>query len=75
MGDKAMYKFLDNNSSMEAYPVSYVNNPYVISQNDNVISINTFLQIDFTGQVNAETMIGRQYSAPRIASFKNLTIA
>jgi itaconate CoA-transferase len=64
MGDKAMYKFLDNNSSMEAYPVSYVNNPYVISQNDNVISINAFLQIDFSGQVNAETMTGRQYSAP-----------
>lgn len=64
MGDKAMYEFLNNNGSMEAYPASYVNNPYVIGQNDNVISVNSFIEIDFTGQVNAEYMLHHQYSAP-----------
>ncbi len=64
MGDKEMYEFLDNNSSMEAYPVNFVNDPYIIGQNDNVISINSFLQVDLMGQVNAEFMKGRQYSAP-----------
>jgi len=64
MGDKAMYEFLDNNSSMECYPVDYVNNPYIIGQNDNVISINAFVEVDFSGQVNAEFIKGRQFSAP-----------
>jgi itaconate CoA-transferase len=63
-GDKQMYDFLNNNASMEIYPVNYVNNPLIISQNDNVVSINSFLQVDLTGQVNAETIGGKQYSAP-----------
>ena len=63
-GDKKVYDFLNNNAIMEIYPASYVNNPNVISQNDNVISINGFLQIDLTGQVNSEGFAGRQYSAP-----------
>lgn len=63
-GNKKVYEFLNDNASMEIYPVNYVNNPLVISQNDRVISINGFLEIDLTGQVNAETVQGRQYSAP-----------
>lgn len=63
-GDKNVYEFLNNNASMEIYPVDYVNNPRVISQNDNVIAINGFLEIDFSGQVNAESIGKRQYSAP-----------
>ncbi|HVV69242.1 MAG TPA: acetyl-CoA hydrolase/transferase C-terminal domain-containing protein [Gammaproteobacteria bacterium] len=63
-GDKYVYDFLNHNASMEIYPVNYVNNPLVISQNDNVISINGFLEIDFAGQVNAESIGKRQYSAP-----------
>ena len=34
-----------------------------ISKNDNVVSINAALQIDLTGGVNAEHMLGHQYSA------------
>ncbi len=64
MGDTAMYDFLNDNSSMEAYPVDYVNNPFVIAKNDNVISVNAFIEVDFSGQVNAEFMAGRQFSAP-----------
>ena len=63
-GEKRVYDFLDNNAVMEIYPVDYVNNPVVISQNDQVISINSFLQIDLTGQVNSEGWGGKQYSAP-----------
>jgi itaconate CoA-transferase len=64
MGDRAMYEFLNDNASMEAYPVSYVNAPQVIALNDYVVSINAFLEVDFSGQVNAEFMAGHQYSAP-----------
>jgi itaconate CoA-transferase len=64
MGDRAMYEFLNDNASMEAYPVSYVNAPQVIALNDNVVSVNAFIEVDFSGQVNAEFMAGHQYSAP-----------
>lgn len=63
-GDRNLYEFLNDNSSMELYPVDYVNDPYVIGQNDNVISINAFLEVGLDGEVNAETVQGRQYSAP-----------
>lgn len=64
LGNSEMYAFLDNNSSMECYPVTYTNNPYIIGQNDNVISINSFVEIDLLGQVNAECINGKQFSAP-----------
>ncbi len=63
-GDEAFYEFLNNNSSMELYPVDYVNDPYVIGQNDRVISISAFLEVGLDGEVNSEAIEGRQYSAP-----------
>jgi itaconate CoA-transferase len=63
MGQKAMYDFLNDNPSVESHPVDYVNDPHVIAQNDNVVSINAALQIDLTGAVNAEHLLGHQYSA------------
>ena len=63
MGQKAMYEFLDNNPSVESHPVDYVNDPFVIAQNDGVVSINAALQIDLTGAANAEHLLGHQYSA------------
>jgi itaconate CoA-transferase len=63
-GDEAFYEFLNDNSSMELYPVDYVNDPYVIGQNDRVISISAFLEVGLDGEVNSEAIEGRQYSAP-----------
>ncbi|HZO83248.1 MAG TPA: acetyl-CoA hydrolase/transferase C-terminal domain-containing protein [Candidatus Binataceae bacterium] len=63
-GDAALYEFLHDNSGMELYPVDYVNDPYVIGRNDRVISINAFLQVGLDGEVNSETLNGKQYSAP-----------
>jgi len=63
-GDEAFYEFLDDNSSMELYPVDYVNDPYVIGRNDRVISISAFLEVGLDGEVNSEVIEGRQYSAP-----------
>jgi len=63
-GDEAFYEFLDDNSSMEAHPVDYVNDPYVIGRNDNVISISAFLEVGLDGEVNSESIAGKQYSAP-----------
>jgi len=63
MGEKSMYDFLDDNPAVESAPVDYVNDPRVIAQNDNVISINATIQIDLTGACNSEHMLGHQYSA------------
>ncbi len=63
-GDEEFYDFLNDNSSMELYPVDYVNDPYVIGQNDRVISISAFLEVGLDGEVNSEAIEGRQYSAP-----------
>jgi itaconate CoA-transferase len=61
-GDKKMYDFMDANPSMESYPVSYVNNPAVIAQNDRMISINSIIQVDLLGQCNAEFLHGSEFS-------------
>lgn len=63
MGQKRTYQFLHNNPSVESHPVDYTNNPAVIAMNDNVVSINSALQIDLTGACNAEHLVGHQYSA------------
>ena len=57
-----MYEFMDNNPTMESYPVSYVNDPAVIAKNENMISINSILEVDLLGQCNAEFMGGYQFS-------------
>lgn len=44
-------------------PVDYVNDPGIIAQNENVVSINATLQIDLTGACNSEHLFGHQYSA------------
>ncbi|KTD33687.1 4-hydroxybutyrate CoA-transferase [Legionella nautarum] len=54
IGDKSLYEFLNNNPSMVCLPVSYVNEPNIIGQNKHMISVNAFIEIDFSGQVNAE---------------------
>ncbi|KTC73814.1 4-hydroxybutyrate CoA-transferase [Legionella birminghamensis] len=61
IGDKALYKFINNNPSMVCLPVSYVNEPMIIGNNNMMTSVNAFIEIDFSGQVNAE-FIGHQFS-------------
>ena len=63
IGNKEMYDLLDKNPTFESFPVDYVNDDYIISQNDNVISINSTIEIDLTGACNSEHLKGHQYSA------------
>ena len=58
MGTKKLYEFVDHNPDVEMNPVDYVNDPFIIGQNEKMVSINSAIQVDFMGQVNAE-MIGR----------------
>ncbi len=54
------YDVLDNNPSMLCYPASYVNDAAVIEQIDNMISINSFVEIDLFGQVASESVAWKQ---------------
>ncbi len=58
MGTRKFYDFVDNNPDVVMRPVDYTNDPFVIGQHEKMISINSALQVDLMGQVNAE-MIGR----------------
>lgn len=64
MGSQALYDFINDNPGVECYGADFVNDPHVIAQNDNVISVNAFVEIDLNGQVNAEFIKNRQFSAP-----------
>jgi itaconate CoA-transferase len=61
-GLKDTYEFLNNNPSMESYPVSFTNEPAVIAQNENMISINSIIEVDLQGQCNSEFLGGSQFS-------------
>lgn len=55
-GSQRIYDFINNNPSVEMLPVDYVNNPSVIAQHPNFISVNGALEVDFWGQVCAESI-------------------
>jgi len=62
MGTEKLYKFVHNNPMVEMHSVDYTNNPAIIAKNDNVVSINSALQVDFNGQVVADTIGYKQFS-------------
>ena len=62
MGTRRLYDYVDNNPAVAMYPVQYVNDPYVIAQNDNLVSINSCVQIDIMGQVVSTSAGLRQIS-------------
>lgn len=62
LGSKRLYDYVDNNPIIELHPTDYVNDPFIIAQNDNMISINSAIEVDLTGQVAADSIGTRFYS-------------
>ncbi|NPA27303.1 MAG: acetyl-CoA hydrolase/transferase family protein [Chloroflexi bacterium] len=62
LGSQALYDFVDNNAMVEFHPTDYVNDPFVIAQNDNMVAINSAIEVDLTGQVCADSIGHRFYS-------------
>jgi acyl-CoA hydrolase len=62
LGTQRLFDFLDENPSFEFRSISYTNDPFVVAQNDNMVAINSALQIDLTGQVCADSLGTRPYS-------------
>lgn len=62
-GTKRLYDFMDDNPLIEFYPIDYVNDPTVIMRCNKVVSINSAVQVDFTGQICSESVGPYQLSS------------
>ena len=62
LGSKKLYDFIDNNPMIEFRPSEYTNDPFIVAQNNRMISINSAIEVDMTGQVCADSIGDRFYS-------------
>lgn len=61
-GTKELYKFVDNNPMIQLMPVDYTNDVGNIAKNDNVVAINSALEVDLMGQVVADSIGSKMFS-------------
>jgi len=62
LGTRRLFDFVHDNPIFELHPTEYVNDPFVIAQNDRMVAINSAIEIDLTGQVCADSVGTRLYS-------------
>jgi len=62
LGSQKLYDFVDDNPMVAMHPVTYTNDPYIAGQNDNLVTINSCIQVDLLGQVASETIGMTQFS-------------
>lgn len=62
LGTHALFRYIHNNPTFEFHPTEYVNDPFVIAQNERMVSVNSALEVDLTGQVCADSIGPRFYS-------------
>lgn len=62
VGTQELYDFVNLNEDIHIYPADYTNNPYIIGKNNNVVSINSCLELDYCGQISAESIGRKQFS-------------
>jgi acyl-CoA hydrolase len=62
LGSKKVFEFIHRNPEVEMHPVDFTNNPYIAGKNDNLICINSTLQVDFLGQCASESLGSVPYS-------------
>jgi acetyl-CoA hydrolase len=62
IGTRRLYDWVDDNPLIELHPTEYVNDPFVIAQNDRMVAINSAIEVDLTGQVCADSFGPRLFS-------------
>jgi len=62
LGTRKSYNFLDNNPIFEFHPQEYVNDPFIIAKNNNMVAINSAIEVDLTGQVCSDSIGTRFFS-------------
>ena len=63
LGTKRLYDWVDDNALIEMHRTEYINDPFVIAQNDRMVAINSAIEVDLTGQVCADSIGPKLYSA------------
>jgi len=56
LGSKKIYEFAHNNPIFEAHPTDYTNHPFKVAQNDNMVAVNSAIEVDITGQVCSDSI-------------------
>jgi len=62
LGTRKLFDFVDNNPLIELHPIEYANDPFIISQNEKMVAINSALEVDLTGQVCSDSIGASIYS-------------
>jgi len=62
LGTKQLYEWADDNPLIELHRTEYVNDPFVIAQNERMVAINSAIEVDLTGQVCADSIGPKLYS-------------
>lgn len=62
IGTRRLYQWVDDNPLIELHPTEYVNDPFVIAQNERQVAINSAIEVDLTGQVCADSIGSKLYS-------------
>jgi len=62
LGSRPLFDFIHNNPIVEFHPSDYVNDPFVIAQNDNMVAVNSAIEVDLTGQVCSDSIGDTIYS-------------
>lgn len=62
LGSKELYEFSNDNPMFELHPTDYTNDPFIASKNDNLVAINSAVELDFTGQICSGSIGPRIYS-------------
>ena len=62
IGTRRTFDYINDNPLFEFHPIRHTNDPFVIAQNDDMVAINSALQVDLTGQVCADSIGTRPYS-------------
>ena len=62
LGTKKLFDFVHDNPIFEFHPTAYTNDPFMIARNDNMVAINSAIQVDLTGQVCSDSLGQKFYS-------------
>jgi acyl-CoA hydrolase len=63
MGTRELYDFVHENPDICMWPVDETNNPGILAQIDNIVSVNATVEVDFLGQCASEQIAGKYYSS------------
>lgn len=62
LGTKELYDWTNDNPMIEMHPTEYVNDPFIIAQNERMVAVNSAIEVDLTGQVCADSIGPKLYS-------------